>query len=285
MLLSRNAALDVSSQRRSARSVMEVAGWIVFVVGALALFFGVGDFRDAEKRLLAHRLSTAKRLRDATPGELVKVRGRIAASEQGTIEAPVTGQQAVWFRVIGSEDDSTTSESSFRQFMDEVEDRAFVVVDADHAPSAASDAEVPGDPDAAVRVRLGSSVRPELKEESAKSSGPVTGVPPRMESFLATKGASAKTELGFERRREYKEERLSPGDEVLVIGTKPKAPSPGGAAYREVPEEPEALTPLLMTMKSEAELAALVAGEFSPGRATLAIGVTVVGVILLVLSR
>jgi hypothetical protein len=254
---------------------MEVAGLILFGVGALILFFGVGELRDAEKRLLARRLA-AKDIRDAEPGELVKVRGRIAASERGPIVAPVTGQEAVWFRVIGSEDESTSGESSFRHFMAEAEWQPFVVTP--EAPGAGAQDE------AGVRVDLVGGVHIELAGANTTSSGPVTGVPERMQEFLDRKGIAAKTEHGFERRREFKEERLSPGDEVLVVGPKPAPPAPPSAAYRDAPGEPAAMTPVLVTMKSDAELAVVAAGGFSPTRAALAIGLTLAGALLLALS-
>jgi hypothetical protein len=267
---------------------MEVAGWILFVVGSLILFFGVGEFRDAPRRILARMLEEAKGLREAAPGELVRVRGRVVPSESGALDAPVTGKPAVWFRVNGSEDESTSGESSFKQFMDEVEGRAFFVVDGlggveEGAEAIASGVNV-ADSNVAVRVVIGASTRPELDAKRTTSTGPVTGVPALMQAFLDRKGVSTKTELGFERRREYKEERLAPGDEVLVIGRKPAPPGPQSGAYREAPEEPEALAPALVTTKSDGELALYAAGEFSKGRAMIGIGVTLAGAILLVLS-
>ena len=180
------------------------------VVGIILMFNGRHDVRR-HRRLVGLR----PRSLDAAAGGPVEVQGTIVPGIAGTLRAPLSGREVVWFRIVVEEengDDNTETiigESDSREFhLDDGRGRARIEPAGAHVV---------------------------VEPETVASSGIFRDATPELQAFLGRRGVESTGKLGFNRRLTYREERLHPGDRLLAFGTSQRhaLPSPSERDYRK----------------------------------------------------
>lgn len=234
--------------------------WILLglmVAGAILLLGGRHDLRRYRRLLALQRRSL-----DAVPGGPVEVEGKVVAGNGGTLVAPLSGREAVWFRVVVEEE--TGDDAKSETLVDESDSREFYLDDGrGRARVEPAGAHVVVEPD------------------TVASSGLFRDATPALEAFLGRRGLASTGKLGFNRRLTFREERLHPGDRVLAFGASQRLalPSPSERDYRSPATElvlasaPSGEDELILTTHSRAGLARrmLLAPAF--GAALIALGV------------
>ncbi len=227
-------------------------GVAMFVGGAV----GAMLHRERARPLsLLRRLERASKKRGTDGARAV---GRIAAGDRGTVVAPCSGREAVWFRVRSRQ--LLGTDGSGAELWSTVDDRREwrpfrVETDSGRAVSLGVE------PTAIVEVRRFAA--PEIDRE-------------RIRAFFSSRGANA------EDANIYEEEALGVGDHVMVAGL--ALPDVAGQAepYREaavVLAAPHALGPVVATQRG---LKQLRRSPYLVARTTLLIGavVALIGVFL-----
>jgi hypothetical protein len=120
-----------------------------------------------------------------------------------------------------------------------------------------------------------------LDQQNVATSGTFNDASPYLKAFLASRGLSSTSWLGFNKTMRYNEEVLSPGDPVYALGPSRRDPGPPVSdGYRVVPgtqlvlfAAPGPMGELILTNKSEEQLVSRLAWGFISGLVTAGIGV------------
>lgn len=199
------------------------------------------------------------------PGNgLVEIKGRIMPSEQGVLQTPFSGRQAVWCRITVQELRSSGRSSYWHTLLTEVDGRMFMVDD--------------GSGQAARILPQGAEVI--LDAHNIASSGTFNDAAPHLEAFLQSRGLKSTSWLGFNKSMRYSEEVLGPGDNLYALGPSRRDPGPPvNDGYRMMPSSQlvmfHAMGPdgeLLLTNKTEEQLTSKLATGFIVGLVMVAIG-------------
>ena len=202
-------------------------------------------------------------------GGPVEIKGNIAPSEKGLVEAPLSGRQAVWTRVTVTQFNSgsgTTGGSS--TVLNEVNGRPFFVDE--------SSGEV------ARIIPDGANIV--LDQQSVGNSGQFHDAPPGFEEFLSARGLSSKSFFGFNKTMSFYEELLTPGDALYARGPSRRdqggrnsegsgtAPSGQLVMYADTGTGGE----LILTNKTEKQLASRLLRSFVIGLACTTVGALII---------
>jgi hypothetical protein len=217
------------------------------------------------KRILATATSPISQ----AMGGPVEIKGNIAPSEKGLVEAPLSGRQAVWTRVTVTQFNSgsgTTGGSS--TVLNEVNGRPFFVDD--------SSGEV------ARIIPDGANVV--LDQQSVGNSGQFHDAPPGFEEFLSARGLSSKSFFGFNKTMSFYEELLTPGDALYARGPsrrdqgEPNSEGSGTAPWGQLVMYADTGTggELILTNKTEKQLASRLLRSFVIGLACTTVGALII---------
>ena len=119
-----------------------------------------------------------------------------------------------------------------------------------------------------------------LEKQAVASSGTFNDPPPHLQAFLASRGVSASTFLGFNKAMRYEEEILAPGDPVYALGpSRRDAGPPVHDGYRMTPSSqlvlfqfPGLEGELILTNKTEEQLISKLLWGFVGGAITAGVG-------------
>ncbi len=212
----------------------------------------------------------------AAPGNgLVEIKGRIAPSEQGLIQAPFSGRHAVWARVSVEELRSSGRNRYWHTILTEADGRIFMVDD--------------GSGQLARVLPAGATVM--LDKENVTSSGTFNDALPHLEAFLTSRNLKSTSWVGLNKSMRYQEELLVPGDTLYALGPSLREPGPPvNDGYRMVPGSQLVMAngvgpegELLLTNKTEEQLTSKLLTGFIVGLVLVAVGV-IAGAIGLVLG-
>jgi hypothetical protein len=221
-----------------------VFGGILFVIGVIVALTGLKNYRRRQ-RILA--TPTSPIAQDPGNGP-VEVKGRIVPGEQGVLQTPFSGRHAVWCRVSVLEYRSSGRSGHWVTILREVDQREFFVDD--------------GSGQMAKVIPVGAEVI--LDQQQIASSGTFNDAPPHLQAFLASRGHSTTSFLGFNKSMRYQEEVLAPGDPLYALGpSRRDAGPPVHDGYRMAPSSQLVLFPgpgevheLILTNKTEEQLVA-----------------------------
>lgn len=219
-----------------------VIGGILFVIGVVVTLSNLKNFKRRQ-RIIATPTSP---IAHAPGNGLVEIKGRILPSEQGLVQAPFSGRNAVWVRVTVQELRSSGRNRYWHTILSEVDGRPFLVDD--------------GSGQAARVLAHGANVL--LDKHNIASSGTFNDAASHLEGFLASRGLKSTSWLGFNKSMRYEEEVLSPGDTLYALGpSRREAGPPVHDGYRMSPGSLlvmfHGMGPdgeLILTNKTEAEL-------------------------------
>jgi hypothetical protein len=221
----------------------------LFIIGGIALILGVIIILTQLKNVRRRRriMATPTSPIAQAPGNgPVEVKGRIVPTEQGVVVAPFSGQQAVWVRITVQEYRQHGRSGSYVTILNETDFRPFAVDD--------------GSGQLARVMPQGAHMI--LEARQVASSGTFNDASPHVAAFVASRGISTTSWLGFNKSMRYTEEVLVPGDNLYALGPSRRDPGPPvNDGYRMVPssqlvmfagmgEEHE----LILTNKSEEQL-------------------------------
>jgi hypothetical protein len=217
-----------------------VLGGILFIVGLIVTLTNLKNFKRRQ-RIIATPTSAISQ----APGNgLVEIKGRIAPSEQGVLQAPFSGRHAVWVRITVQELRSSGRSTYWHTLLTEIDARHFMVDD--------------GSGQLARILPLGANVL--LEPQNVGSSGTFNDAAPHLEAFLQTRGLKSTSWLGFNKSMRYTEELLTPGEPLYALGlSRRDAGPPVHDGYRMVPGSQLVMfhghgEELLLTNKTEEQL-------------------------------
>jgi hypothetical protein len=222
--------------------VIGAFGLFLVVFGLIVVFTNLDDVRR-RRRILDTPTSPIAR---APGGAPVEIKGSVVTSEEGVVRAPLSGRDAVWFRVVVQEHRSRGRSGSWRTVVDEREGRAFLVDDG-----------------SGQRARVApAGAHVVLDRDKIATSGTFEDAPPSLEAFLRSRGLTSTSWLGFNKAMRFEEEVLAPGDPIYALGPSRRVPGPPvHDGYRMAPGTELLLVhewsgdgELLLTNKTEDEL-------------------------------
>lgn len=240
-----------------------VFGGILFIIGIIVTLTNIKNMKRRRRIIDTPTSAIAQ-----APGNgLVEIKGRIVPTEQGLVQAPFSGRAAVWVRVTVQELRSSGRSRHWHTIVNESDGRVFAVED--------------GSGQVARIVPVMANVI--LDKQQVASSGTFNDPPPNLQGFLASRGVSATTWLGFNKSMRYEEEVLVPGDSLYALGpSRREAGPPMHDGYRTVPSSqlvlyaiPGAEGELLLTNKTEEQLVSKLLWGFVGGLICTGIGVLV----------
>lgn len=200
------------------------------------------------------------------PGDgVVEIRGRVAATEQGTFAAPISGRQVVYCRIRVEETEGRTKTTR-----------------VDHADSRDLFVEDGSGERARIVTRTASVI---LQKRSMTSSGTFEDPPQHLIDILQTHGIESETWLGQNKTLTFYEEALEPGDALFAIGPSHReAGPPAQEGYRTEPTRK-----LVMSGMGDGDLELLVSDKTEQDLTRhlgsgLAIGFGLVGVSLVAIA-
>lgn len=236
-----------------------VLGGIVLIVGVILTLTNLKNYKRRQ-RIVATPTSP---IAQAPGNALVEIKGRIAPSEQGLVQTPFSGRHAVWVRVTVQELRSSGRSSYWHTLLAEVDARPFFVDD--------------GSGQLARVMPLGAEVL--LEKQNIASSGTFNDPPPHLQAFLAARGLSSTSWLGFNKSMRYEEEVLAPNDALYALGPSRRDPGPPvNDGYRMVPSSQLVMfhghgEELLLTNKSEEQLTSKLMTGFVAGLVVGGLGI------------
>lgn len=230
-----------------------ILGGVLFVIGIIVTLTNLKNWKRRQ-RIIATPTSP---IAHAPGNQLVEIKGRIVAGEQGVVQTPFSGRLAVWTRVTVQELRSTGKNSYWHTLHTEMDGRPFLIDD--------------GSGQLARIMPQGANVM--LDRVNIASSGTFNDAQPHLEAFLAMRGLKSTSWLGFNKSMRYEEELLAPGDPVYALGPSRRDPGPPVSdGYRMVPgtqlvmfHGPSADHELILTNKSEEQLTSRLLGGFVVG--------------------
>lgn len=235
-------------------------GGVLFLVGIIMTLTGIKNW-SRRKRILSTPTSPIAQAPGNGP---VEIKGRIVPSEQGVLQAPFSGRHAVWVRVTIQELRSTGRSSYWATILNEIDCRPFLVDDGSGQQA---------------RI-LPNGANAILDQQNVGTSGTFNDASQHLQAFLASRGLSSTSWLGFNKSMRYNEEVLSPGQPLYALGpSRRDAGPPVSDGYRMVPGTqlvlfamPGAIGELILTNKSEEQLVSKLAWGFVGGLVTGGIG-------------
>jgi len=230
-----------------------IFGGILALIGIIVTLVNIKNIRRRSRILKTPTSAIVQ-----APGNgLVEIKGRIAPSEEGIVQAPFSGRHAVWVRIVVEERRSSGRNTYWATVINESDGRTFMVDD--------------GSGQVARVYPAGANVM--LERSNVASSGTFNDAPPHLQGFLASRGVSTTGLFGFNKAMRYQEEVLAPGDAVYALGPSRRVagpPMPDG--YRMGPSsqlvmyaERGAEGELLLTNKSEEQLVSKLLWGFLAG--------------------
>lgn len=246
------------------------AGVVVSAFGAVLVVLNFKNWQR-RRRVLATPTSRIARVRGPGP---VEIKGRIRPSEEGVFPSPLSGQPAVFCRVTVEQYDRAGRGSGWQTVLNEVEARLFLIED--------------GSGQVARVMPFGATVV--LDKRKVASSGTFSDAPQHLEAFLAGRGLKSTNWLGLNKSMRYVEEILAPDDPIYALGLARHVIGQVEAeGYRGGPTSELVLSAesgpggeLILSNRSERDLARRLATGFVAGVALIALGVLIVlGAILL----
>ncbi|MBL0194419.1 MAG: hypothetical protein IPQ09_09420 [Myxococcales bacterium] len=239
-----------------------IFGGILLLVGVIITAANLKNFRRRQ-RILQTPTSPIAQAPGAGP---VEVKGRIVPGEQGVLQTPFSGRHAVWCRITVLEHRSSGRNSYWATIIKETDQREFFVDD--------------GSGQMAKIVPHGAEVI--LDAQNVASSGTFNDASPHLQGFLASRGHSTQTFLGFNKSMRYTEEVLSPNDPLYALGpSRREAGPPVNDGYRMAPSSQLVLGAghgeaheLILTNKTEEQLVSRLLWGFVGG--LICVGVSLV---------
>ena len=236
-------------------------GGILFVIGVIVTLTNLKNWKRRQ-RIIATPTSP---IAHAPGNALVEIKGRVLPSEQGVVQTPFSGRQAVWTRITVQELRSSGRNSYWHTVLTEADGRVFMVDD--------------GSGQLARIMPAGANVM--LDKQSIASSGTFNDAQPHLEAFLMSRGLKSTSFLGFNKSMRYEEELISPGDPLYALGPSRREPGPPvNDGYRMVPGSQLVLftgmgaeNELLLTNKTEQQLTSKLLGGFVAGLVMTGLGV------------
>ena len=246
--------------------VLLVCGGILFLIGAIIAIVGI---KNMKRRSRIIQTPTSP-IVNAPGGAAVEIKGRIVPSEQGVLQAPFSGRYGVWVRIVVQERRSTGRNSYWATVVNETDLRHFMIDDGSGQMA---------------RV-LPTAANVILEKQSVASSGTFNDPPPHLQGFLASRGVSTSTFLGFNKAMRYEEELLAPGDAVYALGpSRRDAGPPVHDGYRMTASSqlvlfqfPGAEGELILTNKTEEQLISKLLWGFVGGAITAGVGFVLIAV-------
>ncbi len=215
---------------------------VLLVVGMVISLAGLKNYRRRQ-RIIATPTSPIAQASGLGP---VEIKGRIVPGEQGVLQTPFSGRHAVWCRITVLEHRSSGRNSYWATILKETDQREFFVDD--------------GSGQMAKILPHGAEVI--LDAQQVGSSGTFNDASPHLAAFLASRGHSTQSFLGFNKSMRYTEEVLAPNDPLYALGpSRREAGPPVNDGYRMAPSSQLVLAAgqgdaheLILTNKSEEQL-------------------------------
>ncbi len=252
-----------------------VFGGILFVIGVITTLVGLKNYKRRQRIIT----TPTSPIGQAPGNGPVEIKGRIVASEQGVLQTPFSGRHAVWCRITVQEHRSSGRSSYWATVVNEVDQRPFMVDD--------------GSGQMARIMPQGANVI--LDAQQVASSGTFNDAAPHLQGFLASRGISTTTFLGFNKSMRYTEEVLSPNDPLYALGPSRRDPGPPvNDGYRMAPSSqltlfavPGDAGELILTNKSEEQLVSRLLWGFVGGLVLmgLGLGLGLVGVVVAIVEE
>lgn len=237
-----------------------IIGGILAVVGLIVTFSNLKNVRR-RKRIIDTPTSS---IAQASGQGRVEIKGHIAASEQGVVQAPFSQRHGVWVRVLVQELRSSGRSQQWVTIVNEVDFRPFYIDD--------------GSGERAKVMPGGAEVI--LDTQHIANSGTFNDAAPHLRQFLEARGLSTTSFLGFNKRIRYDEQVLVVGDPIYALGpSQRQAGPPVSDGYRMVPGSQLVLSggqgddfELILTNKSEEQLISKLLWGFVGGLIATGVG-------------
>ena len=178
--------------------------WISF--GVYALY----STRQEVARRRRLRATPTSPISQATGGRAA-IRGHIEAGEEGLVEAPFSGRQAVWVRATVEQYSAGGANSAGT--------RTTLASETASHPFSADD-----NSGETARI-LPDRAEVILDKQEVADSGHFHDLPPRLDAFLAAHDLSTKGLFGLNKRLLFNEELLAPGDALYALGPSRREPA------------------------------------------------------------
>jgi hypothetical protein len=239
---------------------LAVLSAVVFVFGVVVTLTNLKNWKRRQ-RILATPTSPIAQASGHGP---VEIKGRVVPGEHGVIQAPFSGRHAVWTRITVQERRSSGRNSYWHTLLTEADGRVFLVDD--------------GSGQYARVMPAGATVI--LDKHKVASSGTFNDAQPHVAAFLASRGLTSTSWLGFNKAMRYEEELIAPGDPLYALGPSRREPGPPvNDGYRMVPRSQLVLfagidteEELILTNKSEEQLTSKLLGGFIVGLVLTGLG-------------
>ena len=234
-----------------------IIGGILFLIGVVVTLTNLKNFKR-RRRIIATPTSP---IAQAPGNQLVEIKGRVAASEQGVLQTPFSGRHAVWCRVTVQELRSSGKSTYWHTILTEVDARHFMVDDSSGQLA---------------RV-LPQAANVMLDKQNISSSGTFKDAAPHLLAFLQSRGKSSTSWLGFNKSMRYEEELIAPGDPIYALGpSRRDAGPPVHDGYRMSPGSQlvmfAGIDELLLTNKTEEQLVSKLLTGFVVGLVMTGLG-------------
>jgi hypothetical protein len=233
------------------------------VIGLIGLIVTLTSLKSVRRRKRIMDTPTSP-IAQATGQGRVEVKGRVVAGELGVLQTPFSGRHGVWVRVTVQELRSTGRSSYWATIVNETDFRPFYVEDGSGQRARVM-------PQGAEMI---------LDSQNISNSGTFNDPPPHLQAFLAARGLSTTSFLGFNKRIRYDEQVLVVGDALYALGPSQREPGPPVSdGYRMVPGSQLVMFAgqgedfeLILTNKNEDQLVSKLLWGFVGGLITLGIG-------------
>ncbi|CAN5402243.1 hypothetical protein BH09MYX1_BH09MYX1_13070 [soil metagenome] len=235
--------------------VFFVLGFILLVVGAI--ISGV-NWKNMKKRRRIIDTPTS-RISEAPGNGPVELKGYIVPSEHGLIQTPFSGRPAVWARIIVQEYRSTGRSGYWATLVDETDFRPFYVDDQSGQQA---------------RVEpMGANIV--VDSVNVASSGAFNDASPHVRQFLASRGLSTESWIGFNKRMRFDEQALVPNSPMYAIGPsrRDQLDAYRGTSQLVMFAFPGELGELILTNKTEDQLVSKWFWTFTAGLIVGGIGI------------
>lgn len=213
---------------------------LLFIFGLILLIAGAIGAATNWKNMARRRrvLDTpTSRVCDAPGNAPVEIKGYIVPGEEGMIQTPFSGRPAVWARITVQEWRSTGRSGYWATLLDETDARPFYVDDQSGQRA---------------RVEpLGATIV--VDATTIANAGTFNDANPHLQAFLAQRGLTTQSWLGFNKRMKFDEQALVPNSPLYAIG--PSRRDPGYSMSQLVMFAfPGPLGELILTNKTEEQL-------------------------------
>jgi len=245
---------------------------ILFILGLILIIAGAIGAATNWKNMARRRrvLDTpTSRVSEAPGNAPVEIKGYIVPGEEGMIQTPFSGRPAVWARILVQEWRSTGRSGYWATLIDETDARPFYV-----------------DDQSGQRARiepLGATIV--VDATTVANAGTFNDANPHLQAFLAHRGLTTQSWLGFNKRMKFDEQALVPNSPLYAIG--PSRRDPGYSMSQLVMFAfPGPLGELILTNKTEEQLVSGWMWKFVGSLVAVGIGALLLlgGVVVLLLA-